>query len=278
MCRIYGFRANEETKVECTLVRAQNALMLQSRADLRGISHVDGWGIGFYPNGLPSVEKRATPAHSDLHFSVTAERVFSRTVVAHVRRATVGGPRLENTHPFTYGPWLFAHNGTIMGFQEVAPRMEAEIGESLMRYRLGTTDSELAFFWLLRRLEQSGIPLDRPCLDIGAMVRVVAESVRVLAGWSEATGAESPPKLNFLLTDGVSMVASRWNNPLGWVTRESILDCEVCGIAHVHHTPGVDYHAVLITSEQIAQEKREEVPEYHVIAVDAGIRASLYPI
>ena len=27
MCRLYGFRANEETKVECTLVHAQNALL-----------------------------------------------------------------------------------------------------------------------------------------------------------------------------------------------------------------------------------------------------------
>src|SRR6476620_10098238 len=39
MCRHYAFRANEPTKVECTLVRAQNALLAQSRADRRGKTH-----------------------------------------------------------------------------------------------------------------------------------------------------------------------------------------------------------------------------------------------
>lgn len=35
MCRLYGFLANERTKVECSLVHAQNALLHQSRADIR---------------------------------------------------------------------------------------------------------------------------------------------------------------------------------------------------------------------------------------------------
>lgn len=34
MCRLYGFRANEATKVECALVLAQNSLLAQSRADM----------------------------------------------------------------------------------------------------------------------------------------------------------------------------------------------------------------------------------------------------
>ena len=43
MCRLYGFRANEPTKVECTLVHAQNALIVQSREDLAGLgTHMAG--------------------------------------------------------------------------------------------------------------------------------------------------------------------------------------------------------------------------------------------
>ncbi len=31
MCRLYALRASEPTRVECSLVRAQNALMEQSK-------------------------------------------------------------------------------------------------------------------------------------------------------------------------------------------------------------------------------------------------------
>ncbi len=55
MCRIYGFRSNEPTKVECTLVHAQNALLAQSRSDHVGKSHPHGWGIGLYENGAPTL-------------------------------------------------------------------------------------------------------------------------------------------------------------------------------------------------------------------------------
>ncbi len=76
MCRLYGFRANEETKVECSLVHAQNALMLQSRADLRGRAHPHGWGLAFYHNVHPTVVRRASAAYEDLHFSETVERIL----------------------------------------------------------------------------------------------------------------------------------------------------------------------------------------------------------
>src|SRR5690606_29220914 len=134
---------------ECTLVHAQNALMLQSRGDLRGVSHSDGWGVAFYHDNHPQVERRATAAFEDLHFSATAERIYTETVVAHVRLATVGQPSIVNSHPFTYGPWTFAHNGTVRGFDQLQPRLVMETTPRLHAAQLGTTDSEHAFFWLL---------------------------------------------------------------------------------------------------------------------------------
>jgi glutamine amidotransferase len=274
VCRLYGFRANEETKVECTLARAQNALMIQSKADLRGLSHVDGWGIGYYPNGTPSVDRRATAAHQDIHFARTAERVYSRTVVAHVRRATVGKPLLENTHPFTHGRWLFAHNGTVTGWEEVRPRMEAEVPEELFRHRRGSTDSELAFYWLLARLGRAGIPIDRPAADLEALVRLLAGSVNTLAGWCRLS-SDKEPRLNFVLTDGVCLVASRWGNTLCWVERHGVHDCEICGIPHVRHAPGFPYRAVVLGSEPISHEQWQAAPEQSVLSVDSAVRVAV---
>ena len=62
MCRLYGFRASEPTRVECSLVHAQNALMEQSRMDLEGLTHGHGWGVAEHPDGVPFVEKQAWAA------------------------------------------------------------------------------------------------------------------------------------------------------------------------------------------------------------------------
>jgi predicted glutamine amidotransferase len=160
MCRLYGFRANEPTKVECSLVFSQNGLLAQSRADRRGESHPDGWGMAFYENGDPEVQRRTTAAYDCVHFSVTAERMYARTVVAHVRKATVGPPSLVNTHPFTYRHWVFAHNGTIRAFDKTGPLMVAETDPALLEFRRGSERR--------RRLERS---LHGHGLDGGRLAR-----------------------------------------------------------------------------------------------------------
>ena len=96
MCRLYGFISNEATKVECSLAYAQNAIMHQSRQDSAGIAHPDGWGIAWYEDGLPRVERSIKSAYEDLWFSTTAEKVYAQTIIAHVRRASVGKVRIEN--------------------------------------------------------------------------------------------------------------------------------------------------------------------------------------
>ncbi len=278
MCRLYGFRSNEETKVECTLARAQNALLIQSRGDMRGISHSDGWGIGFYRSNAPAVERRAAAAHADLHFGMAAERVFSETVIAHVRKATVGQPQIANTHPFTHGPWIFAHNGTVTGFEHVAPRMEDEIPPHLCALRRGTTDSELAFYWLLARMERAGISPERPADTLPPLAELLGTAVAELAGWCAEADPTETPRLNFLLTDGHYLIATRWNHTLYWVERDGIRDCEICGIPHVHHTPGFPYRAVIVASEPISHEEWQEVPDRSVVVVDGSVHTRIVPI
>jgi glutamine amidotransferase len=46
MCCLYAMHANELTKVECSLVKSQNALMAQSKKDMQGYARGHGWGVG----------------------------------------------------------------------------------------------------------------------------------------------------------------------------------------------------------------------------------------
>jgi glutamine amidotransferase len=278
MCRLYGFRANEPTKVECTLVLAQNALLRQSRADRRGKSHPDGWGICSYHDGRPDLERRAVAAFADAHFSVTAERTYAETVLAHVRMATVGAVRAENTHPFAHGPWSFAHNGTVTAFAALEGPMAAETGPRLQAHRSGATDSEQLFYWLLGRMERAGIPADVPCSDLPALKRVVTASLAELASRCERAGAREPARLNLLLTDGSVLLATCWNHTLWWVHREGVHDCEICGIPHVCHDPSTEYRAVVVASEPISHEDWRAVPAASLLAVDAAIGTTIEPI
>lgn len=250
---------------------AQNALLVQSRADLRGVSHSDGWGIGFYPDGKPDLVRRHTAAHADIFFSTTVERVFAKTVVAHVRRATVGGASLENTHPFSWENWTFAHNGTITGFDRIRRDLESETLSDLRKHRRGSTDSEAAFYWMLSRLAMAGFDLGKPLADLERARRVVGENARALSELCFRVEPQKTPRLNFLLTDGNSLIVTRWNNSLFLVKRKGVHDCEICGIPHIHHDQSREYRAVVIASEPITHEKWLEVQERSVLSVDSEI-------
>jgi len=83
--------------------------------------------------------------------------------VAHFRKATGGALSISNTHPFQFRDWIFAHNGTLENF---SPRLGGHYQP------VGTTDSELAFCYLLETLRLA-FPHGEPGL---AALRALGES------------------------------------------------------------------------------------------------------
>jgi hypothetical protein len=62
MCRMYGFLATEPTRLDRSLVLAQNALQTQSDRDQRGIRNADGSGIAHWDQLGPTFLK---PSHHE---------------------------------------------------------------------------------------------------------------------------------------------------------------------------------------------------------------------
>ncbi len=268
MCRLYGFRANEPTRVECSLVHAQNALMEQSRQDQAGLTHGHGWGVAEHPDGVPYVEKQAWAAYHGEHFRKTVARVYARSVIAHVRRATVGPPAIENTHPFVHGVWLFAHNGTVPNFEQVRPQLLDAL-DPLHRTEIrGSTDSEHVFRYLLTLWEQDP---GRPLME---SLRLGLEQV---IAWAREIDPERQVSLNVLWADGEHMVGARLNRTLWYLEREGIVPCDICGRPHVHHDPKRHYRAVEVASEPITDEDWLEAPNGTVFAVDPDLRLHIEP-
>ncbi len=260
MCRLYAMHANEPTRVECGLVRSQNALMAQSRSDATGVMHGHGWGVADYNDGLPEIEKQTWAAFHGEHFSRTASRVYAKTVVAHVRRATVGPTSIENTHPFHHGRWIFAHNGTVPHFDEVQHLLLDAMDPIHRNAIKGQTDSEHVFHYLMSQY------LRHP--DTGLLDTVRDGLARILH-WVLDIDPDAKPGLNIVLTDGDQMIGSRLNRSLVHLYRDHTFECPICKKPHVHHKAGQNYCAVEIASEPVTRKDTwDEIPNAKVFRVN----------
>lgn len=264
MCRLYGFIANEPTRLECSLVVAQNSLLTQSDRDGRGRRNADGWGIARWSASGLEVVASTRPAFADRDFAAAAEGTTAPAVIAHVWAATVGDVVPENLHPFRYGPWGFAHNGTLTAYADLAPLL----ARTAYRVPHGSTDSELIFQWLLGRMPAFGVDPEAPARSLEALADVVEHVVLDLVRAALAVpGLTQPPKLNLIIGDGRHLVASRWGNSLYWTRRRAVSDCAVCGHAHARDLDGA-YRAVVIASEPLTDEDWREVPEGTIVGAD----------
>jgi predicted glutamine amidotransferase len=164
-------------------LEAPDSLATQSRRE------PDGTGLGtFDVAGTPRVDKAPIAAYQDQQFAQEAKERLSSTFIAHIRYASTGGLRPENTHPFEHRR-IFAHNGVI----DDLPRLETELGDyrSLVR---GDTDFE-RFFALITR------HIDAHRGDIGAGITSAAR-------W---TAANQPLyAINMVLTTPQELFALRY--------------------------------------------------------------------
>ena len=253
MCRLYTFRSNTPRKVECELIRSQNSLFAQSLQDARGGSNPDGWGLGTYDRGVPRVVRQAEAAYESDAFRWEAARVETCNVLAHVRRATVGSLLVENTHPFSDGQWMMAHNGHIGGFDAVKPRLLAELSEERRNRIQGSTDTEHIFYLLLTLHDED--PLSR-------LTSIMRSGVRRLLQWSHEETDRSEVALNLMLSTGQETVGLRFGRTLWSVERDLVHPCEVCdGAVHLSESPS-EYRAVAVASEPVtSDEDWQEIPE-----------------
>ena len=265
MCRLYGFRSSYPRKIECELIRAENSLLAQSLKDAHGYSHPDGWGLATHDGIAPRVVRQSEAAGESDAFRWESAQVHSCTVLAHVRRATIGDLRPENTHPFSHGRWIFAHNGTLGAFPALRGRMLAETTTVQRKAILGQTDSEHIFHFLLAHIETRP---DTPVVD------AVRAGVTTLIEWAGRAAPQAEVGLNFFLTDGRESIGVRYGLTLWYTLRNRVHPCEVCGgELHVEGVPPDNYHAIVVASEPITRsEPWESFPEGTIFRIDAGAR------
>lgn len=199
MCRLFGLLAGEPVAARPWLLDGPSSLLALSNVSEEEAQH-DGWGIAWFADRrTPRIEKGTGGAFEPgevERFRAIAEIAKGPVVLGHLRKASnpLKLPRArliapENSQPFSSGSDLFAHNGMIPLPRETRPRL----GPFESRVK-GVNDSEVLFWLLARRVEETGDP-------IGAY----AGAVRDLAEVWEARGRpEGGPYtgLNILFTRG----------------------------------------------------------------------------
>jgi glutamine amidotransferase len=145
-------------------------------------------------------------------------------LIGHVRHATVGSLRTENTHPFRYRAWLFAHSGTIGGYERLRERLLQAQPEFLRRNVRGETDSELLFYLFLSFLHDAG-----SLTDGNAVPARVAEALRACVALVDSLSAEEGFPQNsgdILVTNGESMLAVHRNGGMAYRVLKGRTDVE----------------------------------------------------
>jgi glutamine amidotransferase len=200
MARLVGFIGNRPDLGSRVIELEGRALSVRRKPGV-----LPGWGVGFYQGGEILLRRRPLDDRTEIGLADVTKDVKADILVAHVRAATVGALRTENTHPFRYRHWLFAHTGTIESFEALRGRLSDSLPQFLHRDVRGDTDSELLFHLFLSFLHDSG-QLDRPAVE-PAEARSALRSSIALVDRLCAEEGQGPVRMNILVSSPEHLIA-----------------------------------------------------------------------
>lgn len=169
-----------------------------------GTVNADGFGVGWYANGdpVPARYRRQGPVWGDRTFTDLARVVRSHALLGAVRDATAADPDGEAAAaPFAAGGVLFSHNGAVKGWPGSMAPLAAGLAPVELLELAARCDSALVWALVQHRLAAGD-----------ALPQAVADTVL------EVSEAAPGSRLNLLLTDGRTIVATAWGDTLWHLT------------------------------------------------------------
>jgi predicted glutamine amidotransferase len=261
----------------------------------------DGWGVGWYDPTLspePGVYREVRPAWNDENMRRVSPLVETPLYFAHVRAASPGlSIHQLNCHPFPGGQHtledsrhrdpieegrqelLFMHNGVLGGYEDVVRQLQADLDQETYLGIRGTTDSEHAFAVIQ---EELGAAVRDPTVE--DLAWAVRDTIAYLDRLKHEVGRGNETTwANFCLTDGESLVATRYASPAD-ATAQSlyvgeagsfVADGEFCS------TPAPEGEAAtIVASEPLFEDDRvwRAVPRNHLVTVTPDGETTVEPL
>jgi glutamine amidotransferase len=219
MARLVGFIGNRPDLGARAIELEDRALTVRRREGV-----IPGWGVGFYQGGEILLKRRPIDDRPEISLVDMTKDVRADILVAHVRAATVGSLRTENTHPFRYRQWLFAHTGTVEGFARLRNQLSDSLPQFLQRDVRGETDSELLFHLFLSFLHDSG-QLDRPNVDAASARTALRSSIALVDRLCAEEGA-GPSAMNIVVTNPEYLLAAHGGTSMAYRIYQGSEDME----------------------------------------------------
>lgn len=263
---------------------------ITSRADLIGeaivdeadalglstIDYADGWGIGFYHAGEVLHRKRPQRIEGALPWSEIVADIRSHVAIAHVRQATMGERRAENTHPFRMRQWLCAHAGKLEGFDAFQGQLVEALPDFLRRNIRGVTDSEHLFHVVLSFLHDSG-QLDAVDANESAVVGALRSTVTLVDTYAREVGAP-PGQLALALTNGRQLYAICRGAPMVLCERDRLPERPSEDPGGPRAAASLRYVVVATPPPGEAPTGYEELETGTIVAVDRDLNLSRHPL
>lgn len=239
MCRIFAVRAASPISVRPAFDGLKKL----------AAEHKDGWGVATFPQTGKWIETGTLSAESCARFNQLGD-LTTQAMLVHIRLASVGTVHERNTHPFSAGPWVFMHNGTLKNFDRARARFEAEIAPAIRAELKGETDSERCF------------ALFRTYLGDRTSSEDVATALSQVFRTAERICDDDQPgkrsAMNFLVSDGVRVFATRRDRSLFTLSRPDL--------------------AAIASAELLPDQAWREVPDDMLVTIDEGLHVQTRPI
>jgi glutamine amidotransferase len=277
MARLFGLIGNRADLAGRVFASERDALTVQSRGTSLG------WGIGFYQGGEVLMRRRPIDDHASIDVVKVAGDVRADLLVGHVRTATVGSLRTENTHPFRYRQWLFAQTGTLPSFDAIRERLLASVPEFLRSSIRGETDAEMLFYVFLSFLHDAG-RLNEALMAPSHVRDALRSSVAVVDGMAAEVGG-APSQVNVMASDGENIFALHRGAEMGYRVFSGKGDADALigddlglrrktpELAQMHFTllaSDFDDEWSIAASTPAAESRWKVVPERAIVTVERG--------
>lgn len=166
MCRLFFIFNHSLTKPEISRILVQRTRKNKNTPFLKNHRddgpHKDGFGIAYQQGKEWTTYKSLNNPISKIYDDFN-KIIVSKMVIIHLRRnchlgnsctIATGRKSLENSHPFSYKNYVFAHNGNINNFEMHKGKLRKYIPDDLFLNIKGETDSEWIFYIFLNLLQE----------------------------------------------------------------------------------------------------------------------------
>ncbi|KAG0036509.1 hypothetical protein BGZ82_004108 [Podila clonocystis] len=294
MCRMLLYKGRQPIQLAHLLTKPAHSIINQSfdsrlRLDHRRPINGDGFGVGWYDiepdeelGASPCIFTSVTPAWNNMNLIRLSEKIRSPLVFAHVRASTAGSVSESNCHPWQYGRLMFMHNGGIGDFHLIKRKVQESLSDDIFLAVNGNTDSELAFAVFLSQLTT---PSQTKPFCHSTLKDALLRTIIKLNAWTKEAGATEVSLMNFAVTDGVSVVCSRY---ISSRHLEAASLYYSSGTRFEEYKPG-HYRMVkadkredivVIASEPLTFEKADwlTIPSNTVVVITSKMNVLMYPI